>query len=49
MNETKQERRNLYIREDVYREAKVNAARLGISLTRYITEAISEKNERQVK
>lgn len=35
------------IPEDVYRQAKVDAIRKGISLGEYITEALREKHERE--
>jgi hypothetical protein len=33
----------LRIRDDVYREAKADAARLGLTLTRYIEEALQAR------
>ena len=42
------DRRNIYIPDEVYREAKVNAFRQGISLHQYVTEALRHENERYV-
>lgn len=40
-------RRNIKIPDEVHREAKVNAARQGITLNEYVTEAVRRENERQ--